>query len=88
VVRGIIGTMAEPFSLAAGVVGILSLAIQVSQIVIKFGLDRKDVPKEIKAFRSEIQSLQMTLTEIQTRLSPIRYSKQPLMAIPRLRCRI
>jgi len=60
--------MADPFSIAAGIVGVLGLAIQVSQIVLNFGLDWKDAPKEIKSFRVELQSLQMTLTEMQTKL--------------------
>ena len=60
--------MAEPFSVAAGIVGVLGLAIQISQMVLKFGLDWKEAPKEVKAFRLELQSLQMTLTEIQTKL--------------------
>jgi hypothetical protein len=67
-IGGTLGTMAEPFSIAAGIVGVLGLAIQTSQIVLKFGLDWKNASEEIRSFRSELQSLQMTLTEIQTKL--------------------
>lgn len=61
--------MAEPFSVAVGIVGVLGLAIQISQVVLKFGLDWKDAPKDVKAFRHELQSLQMTLTEMETLIS-------------------
>ncbi|KAF7507610.1 hypothetical protein GJ744_010280 [Endocarpon pusillum] len=40
--------MAEPFSVGAGIVGVLGLAIQISQMVLKFGLDWKEAPKETK----------------------------------------
>lgn len=60
--------MAEPFSIAAGTVGVLSLVIQISQVAIKFGLDWKDAPKQVKSFRLELQSLQIILTEVQTGL--------------------
>jgi hypothetical protein len=60
--------MADPFGIAAGVVGVLSLTIQVSESVINFGLDWKDASKEIKSFTFQLQSLQVTLTEMQTKL--------------------
>jgi Cdc6-like AAA superfamily ATPase len=60
--------MPDPFSIGVGIVGILSLAIQISEVAIQFGLDWKDAPKNVKAFRLELQSLQMTLTEMQMKL--------------------
>ncbi len=60
--------MADPFSVAASIVSVLSLAIQISQVAIRFGLDWKDAPKDVKAFMLELQSLQMSLIEIQTKL--------------------
>jgi hypothetical protein len=60
--------MTEPYSVGAGIVGVLGLAIQISQVLLNFGLDWKKAPKDVKNFRIELQGLQMTLTEIQTRL--------------------
>lgn len=57
--------MAEPFSISVGIVGVLSLTIQIFQVAIQFGLDWKDAPKDVKAFGLEIRSLQITLAEMQ-----------------------
>ena len=60
--------MAEALGVASAIVGILSLTIQISQIIVQFGLDWKDAPKEAKALMSELQSLKTILSETQTSL--------------------
>ena len=55
--------MAEAFGVAAGVVGVLGLAIQITQVVAEFGLDWKDAPKDVGGFRKELQSLETVLSE-------------------------
>ena len=60
--------MAEAFGVAAGVVGVLGLAIQITQIVTEFGLDWKDAPGDMEGFRRELQSLKTVLSETNTNL--------------------
>ena len=60
--------MAEALGVASGIIGIISLTIQVTQTVAQFGLDWKDAPKEIKGFMSEVQSLKTILSETRTNL--------------------
>jgi hypothetical protein len=60
--------MPDPFSLAAGIVGILGLTIQISQIVVQFGLDWKDAPKDVKASMQEVLNLEILLQELNIRL--------------------
>lgn len=60
--------MGDPFSVGAGVVGVLSLTIQISRLIWEFGLDWKDAPKDIKNLMLEVQGLQITLSDIQKRL--------------------
>jgi hypothetical protein len=57
--------MADPFSIGSGIVGILGLTISITQIVVQFGLDWKDAPKEAKGIISELQSLKVVLLEIE-----------------------
>jgi hypothetical protein len=56
--------MADPFSIGGGIVGILGLIIQISQVVGRFGLKWKDAPKVVQAFNTELRSLQVTLSEM------------------------
>ena len=60
--------MAEAFGVAAGVVGVLGLAIQITQVVAEFGLDWKDAPADVEGFRRELQSLKTVLSETNTNL--------------------
>ena len=57
--------MADPFSIASGIVGVLGLTISITQIVVQFGLDWKDAPKEAKSIISELQSLKIVMLEIE-----------------------
>src|ERR1700742_1108793 len=56
--------MADPF----GIVGIISLTVQITQVVIQFGLDWKDAPHEAKTFLAELQTLKTVLSETNTNL--------------------
>jgi hypothetical protein len=57
--------MADPFSIAAGVVGILSLAEVVYQLGREFWRECKDCPKELKALVLEINSLKAVLEALE-----------------------
>ena len=61
--------MAEAFGVGAGIVGILGLTIQISQVVVQFGLDWKDSPSAVKEFMGELQSLKSILSETNTNLT-------------------
>ncbi|ORX91468.1 hypothetical protein BCR34DRAFT_501433 [Clohesyomyces aquaticus] len=54
--------MTDPFSVAAGALGIISLAIRITETTIRFGHDWRDAPKEIKAFIAELQELNAVLS--------------------------
>jgi hypothetical protein len=55
--------MAEAFGTGAGVVGVISLAIQITQVVIQFGMDWKDAPDNVKTFMAELGTLKTVLSE-------------------------
>ncbi|KAI9737017.1 MAG: hypothetical protein M1834_000606 [Cirrosporium novae-zelandiae] len=55
--------MAEPFGVAASVFGVVSLTIEITKIVVQFGLDWKDAPKDVKGFKMELESLRTALLE-------------------------
>ena len=57
--------MAEVFGVAAGVVGILGLTIQITQVVAEFRLDWKDAPEDVRGFKMELRSLVSVLSETQ-----------------------
>ena len=56
--------MAEPF----GIVGVISLTMQIAQVVVHFGLDWKEAPHDVKAFLAELQTLKTILSETNTNL--------------------
>jgi hypothetical protein len=56
--------MADPF----GIVGVISLTIQIAQTVVQFGLDWKDAPHDAKTFLNELQTLKTVLSETNTNL--------------------
>jgi hypothetical protein len=56
--------MAEPF----GIVGVISLTMQIAQVVVQFGLDWKQAPHDVKAFLAELQTLKTILSETNTNL--------------------
>jgi hypothetical protein len=60
--------MAEAFGTGAGIVGVISLAIQITQVVVQFGLDWKDAPDNVKAFMAELGTLKTVLSETNTNI--------------------
>jgi len=57
--------MADPFSIASGLVGILSLAEVVCRHGLEFWRECRDFPKELKALVLEIHSLKGVLEALQ-----------------------
>lgn len=55
--------MADPFGTGAGIVGVIGLAIQITQVVVQFGMDWKNVPDNIKSFMAELGTLKTVLSE-------------------------
>lgn len=60
--------MAEAFGVGSGVVGVVSLGLQVSGMIHKFGLDFKDAPEEVKRILLELSTIQTILLEVQNRV--------------------
>ncbi|RDW85168.1 hypothetical protein BP6252_02758 [Coleophoma cylindrospora] len=60
--------MAEAFGIGAGIVGVVGLAIQVSQVIVQFGMDWKDAPDSVKAFMAELGTLKTVLSETYTNI--------------------
>jgi hypothetical protein len=52
----------------AGVIGVISLAMQIAEVVVPFGMDWKDAPGSVKAFMVELGTLKTILSEINTNL--------------------
>jgi hypothetical protein len=60
--------MADPFGTGAGIVGVIGLAIQITQVVIQFGIDWKDAPANVKTFMAELGTLKTVLSETNTNI--------------------
>lgn len=58
--------MADPFSIGAGVVGVISLIIQITQITIKCAKEWKGAPVAVKEFMAELAVLKTILSEMNT----------------------
>ena len=53
--------MTDPLSIGSGVVGVLSLGIEVSKILSRFINDWRNVPEEVEGFKRELKHLQAAL---------------------------
>lgn len=51
--------MADPL----GIIGVIGVAIQITQLGVQFGLDWKDAPDDAKSFMAELQALKNALSE-------------------------
>jgi hypothetical protein len=60
--------MADPFGTGAGIVGVIGLAIQITQVVVQFGVDWKDAPDKVKTFMAELGTLRTVLSETNTNI--------------------
>ncbi|KAH0560006.1 hypothetical protein GP486_003478 [Trichoglossum hirsutum] len=57
------------FEIGADIVGVIGLTIQIIQVIIKFGLDWKDAPKDIKMFITELQGPKTVLSEANSNIT-------------------
>ncbi|OBT60884.1 hypothetical protein VE03_09675 [Pseudogymnoascus sp. 23342-1-I1] len=60
--------MADPVGAGAGIVGVIGLAIQVTQVLVQFGMDWKKAPDDVKAFMAELGTLKTVLSETNTNI--------------------
>ncbi|KFZ23699.1 hypothetical protein V502_01827 [Pseudogymnoascus sp. VKM F-4520 (FW-2644)] len=60
--------MADPVGAGSGIVGVIGLAIQVTQVVVQFGMDWKKAPDDVKAFMGELGALKTMLSETNTNI--------------------
>jgi hypothetical protein len=60
--------MTELFGIGAGIVGVIGLAIQITQMAVQFGLDWKDTSENVKSFMTEFQILKTVLSKINTNI--------------------
>ena len=58
-------TMADPLSIAAGVIGILTAAAQVSHLLIDFTKNSKDAPQTAKTVLTEVNEISGTLSQLE-----------------------
>lgn len=60
--------MAAELGIAAGITDVIGFALQITQTVVKFGLNWKDAPAEAKEFREELAALAQTLSQTQNNI--------------------
>ena len=63
-----LNNMAEPLSFSAGVVGVLTAAVQISSLLIEFTRSSKDAPQAARAVLAEVNDISGTLSHIQSYL--------------------
>jgi hypothetical protein len=49
-------------------VGVVGLGIQITQVVVQFGMDWKDAPDNVKTFMAELGTLKTVLSETNTNI--------------------
>jgi hypothetical protein len=55
--------MADPVGAGAGIVGVIGLTIQITQLLVQLGMDWKDAPDNVKTFIVELGTLKTVLSE-------------------------
>jgi hypothetical protein len=60
--------MADPFSTTSAILGVVGVAIQITQTVVQFGKGWKDVPEDVKTFMVELGTLQTILSELHSKI--------------------
>lgn len=58
----------DPFGTGAGIVGVIGLTIQITQVVVQFGMDWKEAPENVKTFMAELGTLKTVLSETNTNI--------------------
>ena len=81
--------MADPIGTGAGIVGVVGLAIQITQVVVQFGMGWKDAPDDVKAFMAELGTLQTVLSVTNTNIlaNPdfaVAFQSQPSLLLSQL----
>lgn len=66
--------MADPLSVAAGVVGSLTAAAQISSLLIRFTKSTKDAPARARYVLTEVSSVSGILAELQSFILGIEYA--------------
>jgi hypothetical protein len=59
--------MAEPFSTTSAILGVVGVAIQITQTLVQFGKGWKGVPEDVKTFVVELGTLQTILSELHSK---------------------
>ncbi|KAL9034764.1 MAG: hypothetical protein Q9180_005226 [Flavoplaca navasiana] len=58
--------MADPLSIAAGVIGILTAAAQISSLLIDFSKNSRDAPQTARIILAEVNGISGTLTHLRS----------------------
>ena len=61
--------MAEAFGVAAGLIGVVSLIIEITKLATQIGLDWKDAPQDVKRSIHELENLRKIVSETHLLLS-------------------
>ncbi|KAL8636173.1 MAG: hypothetical protein Q9226_009283 [Calogaya cf. arnoldii] len=61
--------MAEPLSLAAGVIGVLTAAAQISTLLVQFSVSSKGAPRSARTVLNEVNDIRGILSHLQVFLS-------------------
>ena len=59
-------TMSDPLSVAAGVIGIVTAAAQISSLLVKFTVNVKDAPKQASVVLTEVNDTSSILAQLQS----------------------
>lgn len=60
--------MTDPLGTVSATLGVVGVAIKITQIVVQFGKDWKDVPGDVKNFVVNLGTLQTVLSEFHTKI--------------------
>ena len=68
--------MADPLSAAAGIIGILTAAVQISKLLIEFTKRTNDAPRQASQVLSEVNNVHTIMTQLQAFLLGLNTSNQ------------
>ena len=68
--------MADPLSAAAGIVGVLTAAVQISKLLIDFTKRTRDAPRQASQVLSEVNNVHTIMTQLQAFLFGLNTSDQ------------
>ncbi|KAL8687293.1 MAG: hypothetical protein Q9218_006493 [Villophora microphyllina] len=73
--------MADPLSIAAGVVGVLTAAAQISSLLIEFTKNSKNAPQTARIVLSEVSDISGTLSQLQRFLLGNKFAEKSVAAL-------